>query len=124
MLQFEVAKDKRKVMKHVIANFELALSSGINNASFQNYYGYLLIDFDLDVKKGISLVKQALLTAPKNLAYLDSLAWGYYKIGKCTKALEIMQKIINQIGLRDKEIKLHWEKINNCKKLNKGKNKK
>ncbi|MEA3497493.1 MAG: hypothetical protein U9R16_00405 [Campylobacterota bacterium] len=124
MLQFEIAEDKKKVMKHVIANFELALSSGINNASFQNYYGYLLIDFDIDVKKGIRLVKQALKTTPNNLAYLDSLAWGYYKINRCKEALEIMQKVIAQTGLKDEEIKLHWEKIKNCKKLNKGKNKK
>jgi tetratricopeptide (TPR) repeat protein len=68
MYRFELASDKRKVMPNVIANFELALSSGINNASYQNYYGYLLIDFDIDIKKGLVLVKEALKTAPNNIA--------------------------------------------------------
>lgn len=121
MYEFELAKDKLKVMKHVIANFELALSSGINNASYQNYYGYLLIDFNIDVKKGIKLIKSALKTTPNNVAYLDSLAWGYYKLGYCTKSLKIMKKVINVTGLKDPEIKLHWNNIKACKKGNKKK---
>lgn len=115
MYRFEDAKDKRKVLKSVIANFELALSSGINNDSFQNYYGYILIDFDIDVQKGVILIKQALKTSPNNIAYQDSLAWGYYKLGKCKEAYEIMSKIVKIIGLKDDEIRLHWEKINECK---------
>ena len=116
MYEFELAKDKRKVMKHVIANFELALSSGINNAGYQNYYGYLLIDFNIDVQKGIKLVQSALKTSPNNLAYLDSLAWGYYKIGNCKKALQIMKQVVKVTRLKDPEIKLHWTNIQECKK--------
>jgi predicted Zn-dependent protease len=116
MYEFELAKDKRKVMKHVVANFELALSSGINNASYQNYYGYLLIDFDIDIKKGITLIKSALKTSPNNVAYLDSLAWGYFKLGECKKALSIMSEVIKVTGLKDTEIKIHWTNIKECKK--------
>jgi predicted Zn-dependent protease len=115
MYRFELAKDKRKVLKHVIANFELALSSGINNAGYQNYYGYLLIDYDIDIEKGLSLVQEALKQSPNNLAYLDSLAWGYYKQKNCKKAQEIMTQVINRAGLKDPEIKLHWNIIKDCK---------
>ncbi len=115
MYRFELARDKRKVLKHVIANFELALSSGINNAAYQNYYGYLLIDYDLDVKKGIALIQQALKQSPNNLAYLDSLAWGYYKINECDKAYEIMSEVVLRAGTKDDEIKLHWNRIKDCK---------
>ena len=121
MFQFQLAKDKKAVMKHVIANFELALSSGINNASYQNYYGYLLIDFNINIKKGIKLVKAALKTSPNNIAYLDSLAWGYYKLGRCNKAFIIMKKVIASIGLNDNEIRTHWENIKKCKINKKGK---
>ena len=116
MYRFELADDKRAVMKNVIANFELALSSGINNASYQNYYGYLLVDFDIDLTKGVRLIQSAVKTAPNNVAYLDSLAWGYYKQGKCEEALEIMKKVIRVTGLKDKEINYHWKTINDCKK--------
>jgi tetratricopeptide (TPR) repeat protein len=116
MYRFELAQDKMKVMPNVIANFELALSSGINNASYQNYYGYLLIDFDIDVKKGVALVKEALKTAPNNIAYLDSLAWGYYKLQQCEEAYRIMSKVVVVAGVKDKEINKHWEKIKKCVK--------
>ncbi len=121
MFEFELAKDKQKVMKHVIANFELALSSGINNASYQNYYGYLLIDFNINVKKGMQLIRRALKTTPNNVAYLDSLAWGYYKLGECKKSLTIMKQVISVTGLKDPEIKLHWNNIKACKKGKKNK---
>ena len=116
MYEFELADDKRKVMKHVIANFELAFSQGVTDATFQNYYGYLLIDFDIDVKKGIELVKSALKTTPNNIAYLDSLAWGYYKLGLCKEAVKIMSKVIQTTGLNDSEIKMHWDKMQKCNK--------
>lgn len=116
MYRFELATDKKKVMPNVIANFELALSSGINNASYQNYYGYLLIDFDIDIEKGLTLVKEALKTAPNNIAYLDSLAWGYYKLQRCEEAYKIMSKVVVAAGVSDKEIKKHWEKIKKCVK--------
>jgi len=116
MYRFELATDKKKVMPNVIANFELALSSGINNASYQNYYGYLLIDFDIDIEKGLTLVKEALKTAPNNIAYLDSLAWGYYKLQRCEEAYKVMSKVVVAAGVSDKEIKKHWEKIKKCVK--------
>ncbi len=116
MYRFELATDKKKVMPNVIANFELALSSGINNASYQNYYGYLLIDFDIDIDKGLTLVKEALKTAPNNIAYLDSLAWGYYKLQRCEEAYKVMSKVVVAAGVSDKEIKKHWEKIKKCVK--------
>jgi tetratricopeptide (TPR) repeat protein len=119
MYRFELADDKREALKHVLANFELALSSGINNAAFQNYYGYLLIDYNIDIVKGIDLVKQALETAPNNIAYLDSLAWGYYKIDKCKEAYRVMEQVVSMASTNDPEIKMHWSRIKDCKKKTK-----
>ncbi len=76
----------------------------------------MLIDYDINVSKGLELAKQALDKHPNNAAYLDSVAWGYFKLGKCDLALKYMKKVIEQIGLDNKEIKLHWEKIQECKK--------
>ena len=119
MYRFEMAKNKKKVMRNVIANFELALKKGVKDASYYNYYGYLLVDYNINVKKGFSLIEKAVKSAPNNIAYLDSLAWGYHKLGKCKKAYEIMSKVIKQVGTADKEIKSHWDKINRCNKRKK-----
>lgn len=113
ILEFEAAPNKTEVLPSVIHKFEEVLAV-LDNHIYQNYLGYILIDYDLDVSKGMELVKKALEKAPNNLAYLDSLAWGLYKQNNCQESLKHMQKIVNAIGLKDDEIKLHWEKIQEC----------
>jgi len=113
ILEFELANDKKEIMKHVIANFELALKV-TNNVGYKNYYGYLLIDYKINIKKGLQLVKEALKSSPNNLAYMDSVAWGYYRLNSCTDAKSYIQKVVDQVGLENKEINLHWEKIQKC----------
>ncbi len=118
ILQFEIAQEEKNTkdkMKHIIANFELALKVS-KNPNYKNYYGYLLIDYDIDIKKGLKLVNEALESVPTNWAYMDSVAWGYYKLNDCKQAKKYMKKIVNQIGLDNSEIKEHWNKIQECKK--------
>lgn len=115
ILEFESAQDKKKVLKSVIKKFEDVLVV-LDNHVYQNYLGYLLIDYNINVKRGLKLVRQALVKAPNNLAYIDSLAWGLYKENKCDEAKKHMQHIIDIIGLKDDEIKYHWKKIQECSK--------
>ena len=115
ILEFEMAENKKVMMKHVIANFESALEIS-NNPNYKNYYGYLLIEYNIDISKGLKLAKEALKSVPGNFAYMDSVAWGYYKSNNCKEAFKYMKKIVDQIGLDNKEIKLHWEKIKECQK--------
>ena len=107
MFEFDLAKDKKKVMIHVLANFELSLKTKYNS-TYANYYGYLLIDYGIDVKKGLNLVKKALDEYPNNLAYKDSVAWGYFKNHKCKKALKLMEEVVKNIGQNDEDINFHW----------------
>ncbi|MGB9667680.1 MAG: tetratricopeptide repeat protein [Thermosulfidibacteraceae bacterium] len=72
---------------------EKALELKGNDPVILNYYGYMLIATEIDVGKGIELVKKALDIEPENTSYLDSLAWGYFKIGELRKALEIQEKV-------------------------------
>lgn len=115
ILEFELAKNKRKVLNSVIEKFEKVLRV-LDNHVYQNYLGYILIEYDKDIKRGLMYVNKALLQAPKNVAYLDSLAWGEYKLGRCKKAKEHMQEVINEVGEDDLEIKHHWKKIKECLK--------
>ena len=114
ILEYEIAKDKSKVLHNVVNNFSLVVEN-TNNDQYQNYLGYLLIDHDLDIEKGIKLVLQALKKYPDNISYIDSLAWGYYKLKNCKKAQEIFSKIDKKIILNNKELKNHNEGIRECK---------
>lgn len=115
ILQFELAQDKKTVLNEVIYKFKEALKT-MDNHTYENYLAYILIDYDIDVKEGLKLVKKALKKKPNDLAYIDTLAWGQYKLKNCQDAKVQMKKVVDKLGLKDKEIKLHWEKIKECTK--------
>ncbi|MCP4971878.1 MAG: hypothetical protein GY932_14940 [Arcobacter sp.] len=115
ILEFEIAKDKKKVLHSVITKFEQVLTI-LNNHIYENYLGYLLINYDIDVNKGLDYVNKALKKSPNNLAYIDSLAWGQYKLKDCKNAKKNMKKVVDGAGLNDLEIKMHWKKIKECSK--------
>jgi len=119
MALYESSKDKNdKVMlAEVQKRFELAMEKGIKNTIYLNYYGYTLIDKNLDIQKGIEIIQKTLEEQPDNSYYLDSLAWGYYKLENCEKAFPLMKRVVKIEGLVEKEIKDHWNAINQkCKK--------
>jgi predicted Zn-dependent protease len=115
IIEFEMAEDKTKVLNDVIFKFDKVLLV-TNNHIYENYLAYILIDFNINVKRGVSLVKKALKEEPNNLAYIDTLAWGEYKLKNCQEANKQMKRVVDEVGLNDEEIKLHWEKIKECKK--------
>jgi peroxiredoxin family protein len=119
MALFESSSDKNdKVMLQEVVNlFEKALSNGVENSVYLNYYGYTLIDKEIDVPKGIIIIKKALKMEPENTYYLDSLAWGYYRLNECDEAYSIMKKVIDIEGLKEKELIEHWDAISTkCKR--------
>lgn len=114
ILEFDMATNKKDASGSIIEKLNIVLEKSTNHI-YQNFLAYLLIDFDIDIKKGLELVKKALLQEPENIAYLDTLAWGEFKNKNCKNSYEIMKKIVDEVGLEDEEIKLHWEKIKECK---------
>ena len=119
MLVYEKARKSSKVvsfeaLKKMQALLELAVKKGVTDPLYLNYYGYTLIDHDVDIDRGIELVNRALKQEPKNTYYLDSLAWGLYKKGQCKEAYKIMKVVVAKEGLGEEEIKIHWELIRKC----------
>lgn len=82
---------------------------------FLNFLGYLMIDYELDVKEGVRLVKKALEIAPQNGAYLDSLAWGYYKLKDCENAAKTFALIPESDIQKEQEMQEHKSHIQKCK---------
>jgi len=117
ILTFEEAKDKKnpKILDKVSHYFEEAIKLGLSDSIYLNYYGFTLIDEEMNIERGIELIQTALKGEPANAYYLDSLAWGYYKKRECNKALNIMQKLVDEFGEFEDEIKIHYDKIKNCK---------
>ena len=117
VLLFENSEDKndKKMIEDVITHFEKAIDLGNDDSIYLNYYGYTLIDKEVNVKKGINVIENALIQQPENMYYLDSLAWGYYKERDCDKAYKLMKRVVDEEGLEEPEIIEHWDAIRQCK---------
>lgn len=102
-----------KTLSSVVEKFE-NIAPQLKDAMHLNYYGYILIDHDLDVKKGIDYVQKALKIDPSSPYYIDSLAWGYYKLGECDKAKQQMDRIKDEEFFKSPEGKEHLEAIDAC----------
>ncbi len=112
------SKKDKKFLKKIVNNLKKVIKED-NDPLYLNYLGYLLIDHNLNVKEGIRYVKKALKKKPNSAYYLDSLAWGYYKLGKCKKANQLFNKIRKLKDGNDKEILKHIKQVNKCLKRNK-----
>ncbi len=117
VLIFEKSEDKddKKMISNVLSYFKKARTLGNDDSIYLNYYGYTLIDKEVDVEKGMQMIRNALTQQPDNTYYLDSLAWGYYKIGECAKAYKLMKRVVEEEGLEEQEIIDHWKAIQACK---------
>lgn len=118
--EYESAANKsdKELLKRVAKKFAEVIRVN-KNPLYLNYYGFILIDHDVNIEEGIKHVQLALETEPDSIYYLDSLAWGYYKLGKCKEADEIMKNIISQESENDPEVIHHAQEIEKCLKINK-----
>jgi len=110
----------RKVTNSVIKKLETVVKKE-QTPLYENYLGYILIDHEIDIKKGMKHIENVLKVKPNSAYYLDSLAWGYYKLYQCAKAKTIMDKVVTFEGGDDPEVLEHVEKINKCIQMKKGK---
>ncbi len=112
MMEYESSKIKNKIVLNSVAQKFDKVVKQVDDPLYDNYYGYLLIDHNIDPDRGIKLVKKALKQNPNSLYYIDSLAWGYYKKRECALALKTIEGINNLSEL--KEIQEHYKKIKAC----------
>jgi tetratricopeptide (TPR) repeat protein len=67
-------------------------------AATLNYLGYMNADRGVKLEESLSYIKQALTLEPNNGAYLDSLGWAYFKLGKYDLAEENLNKAAVHMG--------------------------
>lgn len=113
ILEYEGATDKKSKTLHqsIGKKFDQVVEI-LKDPLYYNYYGYLLIDHDIDVDRGIELVKKALKEDPDSLFYIDSLAWGMYKKGNCEDAYKLLEPVSKNSD--EQEVLDHIKIIKNC----------
>jgi len=107
-------KDDKKMLDSVIEKLNSVIDVS-RDTIYLNYLGYILIDHDININKGMKYIRETLKIEPNSSYYLDSLAWGYYKLGNCKKAKKIINKVAKMKGGDNPEILKHVKIINKCK---------
>ena len=64
-----------------------------------NYIGYMLADRNMRLPESLDLITKALELSPENGAYLDSLGWVYFRLGRLPEAEENLRRAVAKTGL-------------------------
>jgi tetratricopeptide (TPR) repeat protein len=67
-------------------------------AATLNYLGYMNADRGVKLEESLNFIKEAVALEPTNGAYLDSLGWAYFKLGKYDMAEETLTKAESRMG--------------------------
>lgn len=116
VFEYEAATDRNdtKLLTKVVEDLKQA-NTQLDNPTYLNYLGYLMIDHDLGVKEGMVYVQKALDKQPQSAFYIDSLAWGKYKLGECAEALRLIKQVESLVGTEEQEVRDHIKAIQQCK---------
>ena len=68
------------------AVFLKLLAARPNDAATQNYLGYMWADKGVQLERAREMLEKAVGREPRNAAYLDSLGWAYFRLGRSDSA--------------------------------------
>jgi tetratricopeptide (TPR) repeat protein len=90
--------EREKKYEQAEAEFKKVLAANPQSAVTLNYLGYMNADRGVQLEESLNQIKQAVSLDPTNGAYLDSLGWAYFKLGKYDMAEETLNKASLRMG--------------------------
>lgn len=63
-----------------------------------NALGYLWADHNQNLDEAVRMIQKALEADPENGAFLDSLGWAYYRLGRLQDARELLERALVRSG--------------------------
>ena len=60
-----------------------------------NYLGYWLLEHDGDPEEALALIRAAVVAQPRNGFFMDSLGWGYYRLGQYDRAVLFLERAVS-----------------------------
>jgi tetratricopeptide (TPR) repeat protein len=100
----------QKRYKEAVDFYEKALEIDEQNTTALNCLGYILVDTNLDIHRGLRYCRKAVDKKPQNPAYLDSLGWAYYKSGETQEARVWLRRAL-EAAPQEQEIKKHMRAV-------------
>jgi len=76
--------------------FREALKLEPNSAPVLNYVGYMNADRNVKVEEALEMIQRALALEPNNSAYLDSMGWALFRLGRLDAAEASVRKALDR----------------------------
>ena len=92
--QFGAALERRGDYSEAVKYLQKALELQPDFAEAANHLGYMWAERGENLERAKELIDRAVKADPKNEAYLDSLAWVLFKLGKPDEALPVMRQAV------------------------------
>ena len=90
--------ERQKKYDQAEETFRKILVTNPNNPAVLNYLGYMFADKGTRLDEALGMIKKAVDLDPANGAYLDSLGWAYFKLGKYDLAEDNLTKASQHMG--------------------------
>ena len=90
--------ERQKRYADAEVEFKKVIASDPQHAMALNYLGYMLADQNMKLDEALGYIKRALDADPNNGAYLDSVGWAYFRLGKYEAAEENLIKAAQKIN--------------------------
>ncbi|MDP3896630.1 MAG: tetratricopeptide repeat protein, partial [Mesorhizobium sp.] len=75
-------------------NFRKALELFPNQPQVLNYLGYSWIDMNMNLEEGLDMIRKAVELRPSDGFIIDSLGWGYYRLGRFEEAVTELERAV------------------------------
>jgi len=87
-----IAWERAKMWDEAEPDFRKALELNPEQPSVLNYLGYSLLDMNRNLDEAMGMIERAVAQRPDDGYITDSLAWGYFMLGRYDEAVEPMEK--------------------------------
>ncbi|HAF95624.1 MAG: hypothetical protein A2X34_08050 [Elusimicrobia bacterium GWC2_51_8] len=96
-MQYAVISEREGNIAEAEENFRLLLARDPANANILNYLGYSLADRGMKLAEAEVFISSAVKLEPDNAAYMDSLAWVYFRQGRIKEAVAQINKALKLV---------------------------
>jgi tetratricopeptide (TPR) repeat protein len=107
LFQYAAMLERQKITAEAERVFRQVLAKDPDHASAMNYLGYMFVERGERLQEALALIQRAVGLEPYNGAYLDSLGWAYFRMGKLDEAEKHLRVAAGQLP-RDSVVQDHW----------------
>lgn len=90
-----IALERSGAWDRAEADFLHALDLNPRHPHVLNYLGYTWVDRGENLDRGLEMIEQAIALAPTDGYIIDSLGWGYYRLGHFEEAVGVLECAVN-----------------------------